>query len=135
MDNHVVMNTFLLPARAAAAVLLACAASACGSAPAATDSAGLLHQIQAQAADLACDTSQQCHALPVGAKACGGPESYLPWSSKRQDGSALRELAARHAALRRADNAKSGMLSNCLALPEPGASCQAGRCVLGTSAQ
>ena len=127
------MNTSPPLFRAAAALLLACATSACGSAPAAAgsaDSADLLRQIQAQTADLACDSPQQCHTLAVGAKACGGPERYLPWSSKRQDGTALRELAARHATLRRAEDAKSGMLSNCMAVQDPGASCVAGRCAL-----
>lgn len=134
MDNDRDMKTLPLLSRLAAAFVLACSASACGSAPAASapasDSAALLRQIQSQAADLSCDTAQQCHTLAVGAKACGGPESYLPWSSKRQDGAALRQLAERHAAVRRAEDAKSGMMSTCQVVPDPGASCEAGRCVL-----
>jgi hypothetical protein len=129
------MNTSLPLFRATAALLLACATSACGSAPAPTPASGtgsadLLRQIQVQTADLSCDGPQQCHTLAVGAKACGGPERYLPWSSKQQDGAALRELAAHHAALRRAEDTKSGMLSNCMAVQDPGANCVAGRCVL-----
>ncbi len=132
LDNDGSMKTPRLLSRTAAAALLACAAAACVSAPA-TDpdsSKELLRQIQQQSADLSCDSPQQCHTLAVGAKACGGPERYLPWSSKQQDGAALRDLAARHAALRRTEDAKSGMLSNCMAVPDPGASCVAGHCVL-----
>jgi len=130
------MKTLPLLSRLAAALVLACSASACGSAPAASapaaggDSASLLRQIQSQTADLSCDSAQQCHTLAVGAKACGGPERYLAWSSKRQNGAALRQLAERHAALRRAEDAKSGMMSTCQVVPDPGASCEAGRCVL-----
>lgn len=133
------MKTLPLLSRLAATFVLACSASACGSAPAASapaasapadDSAALLRQIQTQAADLSCDSAQQCHTLAVGAKACGGPERYLAWSSKRQDGAALRQLAERHAALRRAEDAKSGMMSTCQVVPDPGANCVAGRCVL-----
>ncbi len=126
------MKTPRLLSCTAAAILLACTAAACVSAPATepASSKELLRQIQEQTADLSCDGPQQCRTLAVGAKACGGPERYLPWSSKQQDGSALRELAARHATLRRAEDAKSGMLSNCSVVPDPGASCVAGRCVL-----
>lgn len=138
MDNDGSMKPHLVLTRPAAVMVLVCSASACGSAPAPAqpapdDSAALLRQVQSQAADLSCDSDQQCHTLAVGAKACGGPERYLPWSSKHQDGAALRALAARHAALRRAEDAKSGMLSNCLAVQDPGASCVAGRCLLRAS--
>ncbi|MFA9215625.1 MAG: hypothetical protein ACEQSK_00830 [Sphingomonadaceae bacterium] len=121
-------SSLLLPL--VAAVLLAC--STPPSAAPAASSADLLRQIEAQAAPLACSSSEQCHTLAVGAKACGGPERYLPWSSQQQDGSALRALAERHAALRRLEDRQSGMLSNCLAVQDPGASCNAGRCTLRT---
>jgi hypothetical protein len=142
------MNMTRLFIRLAAASLLAAAAAACGNAPAAKAtpaasgtpagpanpaaeaSVDVLRQIREQAADLSCDVSQQCHTLPLGAKPCGGPEGYLPWSSKNNDGAALRDLAARHTALRRAENARSGMLSTCSVTPDPGATCRAGRCVL-----
>lgn len=87
-------------------------------------------QIQAEIGDAACDTSDQCHTLPVGHKACGGPERYVAWSSKTSDGAKLAQLASEYAAARKAENARGGMLSNCMLERDPGASCNAKRCVL-----
>jgi hypothetical protein len=47
-------------------------------------------KIQAANSDLRCDNSSQCHSLGVGAKACGGPENYIAWSSKNSDGAQLK---------------------------------------------
>lgn len=136
------------PSRLNAAViaaLLAIATSACGSAPAAAapeakpmsnnssgkpSSQALWQQIQAEIGDAACDGPQQCHSIAVGAKACGGPDAYLAWSSKRSNEAKLRALIAAHAQARKDENATSGMVSDCRMVTDPGASCQAGRCVL-----
>ncbi|MBY0236925.1 MAG: hypothetical protein K2W93_18225 [Burkholderiaceae bacterium] len=135
------------PSRLNAAViaaLLALATSACGSAPAAPEakpmpsstssgknsSQALWQQIQAEIGDAACDGPQQCHSVAVGAKACGGPDAYLAWSSKRSNEAKLRALVAAHAQARKDENATSGMVSDCRMVTDPGASCQAGRCVL-----
>jgi hypothetical protein len=93
-------------------------------------SAELRQQIQTQIADDSCDSSQQCHTLPMGAKACGGPESYVAWSDKSLDGEKLRQLGERYAAARRFDNSRTGLMSNCALTPDPGAICRAKRCVL-----
>jgi hypothetical protein len=92
--------------------------------------AGLLARIEAERGDAACDTDAQCHTIGVGSKACGGPERYLAWSSRNGDGTRLRALVAEHAAARRADDAKAGMMSTCSVVPDPGATCSAGHCVL-----
>jgi len=94
------------------------------------DAAALLAQIEAARGDDACDSDAQCHTIGVGAKACGGPEHYLAWSSKNNDGSRLRALVEQHAQMRRAADAKAGMMSTCSVVPDPGAVCSAGRCVL-----
>jgi len=96
----------------------------------AADAAGLLAQIDAERGDAACDSDAQCHTVGVGAKACGGPERYVAWSSKHSDGLRLRALVEQHAQLRRVADAKSGMMSNCALEPDPGAACVAGRCQL-----
>lgn len=130
-----------LPARLAAASLLLLMTSACASPPApvsappspaaASASAdSLWQQIQAASANATCDNSGQCHTIGIGAKACGGPESYLPWSSKQDDGAALKQLVEQHAAALRARDAREAMMSTCSVVSSPGASCQANRCVL-----
>jgi hypothetical protein len=77
----------------------------------------------------ACSADAQCHTIGVGAKACGGPERYLAWSSRDDDGTRLRALVAEHAAARRAEDSKAGMMSTCSVVPDPGAACVAGQCV------
>lgn len=132
------MKTALPPRflRLAAASLLTLAASACGSAPPATPAPAvgkteqLWQKIQAANADLSCNTQSDCHTIGAGAKACGGPERYLAWSSKSSDGAALKALVAQHAAARRADDEREHMMSTCSMISDPGASCRAGVCVV-----
>ena len=104
------------------------------SGPAATATAGgtaaLYARIEAARGAAACDTDDQCHTIGVGAKACGGPEQYLAWSSRNDDGTRLRALVAEHSAARRADDMKRGVVSNCAMALDPGATCAAGHCVL-----
>jgi hypothetical protein len=92
--------------------------------------ADLLARIEAERGAAACDMDAQCHTIGIGSKACGGPERYLAWSSRNGDGTRLRALVAEHAAARRADDAKAGMMSTCSVVPDPGATCSAGHCVL-----
>ena len=124
--------------RAACAAILLLATSACGSAPAqdappAPGNAGLLAQIQAEVGSAACDSTQQCQTIAIGAKACGGPERYLAWSSKENDGKKLKALAQAHAEASRKQQQADGMMSTCSIVTDPGATCEAGRCVLQKS--
>lgn len=96
-------------------------------------SGNLLARIDA-ARGTACSADAQCHTIGVGARACGGPERYLAWSSRDDDGTRLRALVAQHAAARRAEDAKAGMMSTCSVVPDPGAACVAGQCVLQSAA-
>ena len=136
---HIPTSPILLPLlRAACSSIVLLAASACGSAPAqdappAPGNAGLLAQIQAEVGAAACDSTQQCHTLAIGAKACGGPERYLAWSSKDHDGKTLKALAQAQAEASRKQQQADGMMSTCAIVTDPGATCEAGRCVLQKS--
>lgn len=122
-------STSLRLAAASLLILTACAgARPPAEAPNAT--ASLWQQIQSANRDLSCNSDSDCHTIGVGAKACGGPESYLAWSSKGNDGAQLRQLVQQHAAARRADDARQGVMSTCTAISDPGASCRAGQCTL-----
>jgi hypothetical protein len=130
------MNTTTL-SRTLAGLALLLASTACRSdapqapsAAAASRTADLLARIEAERGDAACDTESQCHSIAIGNKACGGPERYMAWSSKANDGTRLRALVAEHAAARKADDAKAGMASTCSFVTDPGATCSAGHCVL-----
>jgi hypothetical protein len=103
-------------------------------------SQAMWQKIQEEIGDAACDNAGQCRTLPVGHKACGGPEGYVAYSTKNTDAAKLAQLAADHAAARKGENERSGMASNCMMERDPGATCSAGRCVLlkggaGVSAQ
>ena len=93
-----------------------------------------LARIRAAIGSATCTDNSQCRTLPVGARACGGPEAYLAYSSAGGQEAALRALAERYQQERQAANTKSGMVSTCQFMPDPGAVCTAGTCQLGNAA-
>lgn len=137
LAHHATMKTPTLPTllRAACASLVVLSITACGSAPTATPApapggASLAEQIKAEVGDAACDAPRQCQTLAIGAKACGGPERYLAWSNKSNDGKQLTALAQAQAEASRKLQQADGMMSTCAIVTDPGATCEAGRCVL-----
>lgn len=94
--------------------------------------ADLLAQIRNEMGTAICSSDAQCRTLPVGAKACGGPQAWVPWSTQMGRPEVLRDWADQLATLQRLRHARSGELSNCQHYPDPGSMCQAQRCVLRT---
>ncbi|MEJ7806778.1 MAG: hypothetical protein WKG03_12770 [Telluria sp.] len=142
------MKTFPTLTRLCGALLLAAAGSACSgvnnSAPATppapppavkaaapAPATNLLQQLRAEIGSAACDSAKQCKSVAVGHKACGGPESYLAWSTKSSDAARVQQLADAYRDQRKAQDAASGMMSTCSMVMDPGATCNAGRCVSG----
>ena len=91
----------------------------------------------------ACDSAAQCRTLPLGARACGGPESYVAWSVLGTNQAALQRAADRYGQWQAQQQARSGMMSICMVEIDPGAVCSrsattaqpgTGRCVLGNGA-
>ena len=80
-----------------------------------------IDRIRALIGDAACDSDDQCRTVPVGAKACGGPEYYLAWSTKRTDPSAFRDASA--GSLPPPARRSPGMKSDCMLVADPGAYC------------
>ena len=91
-----------------------------------------LEQIRTLLGKASCTDSSQCHTVPIGARACGGPQRYLAWSSTDTSGDALQALADRYKAERQAEIKAKGEISDCRFLVDPGAVCRAGTCQLGT---
>jgi hypothetical protein len=106
-----------------------CTAASVGSAPARAEGGTdrgtdrELEALQELIGDAACRDDTQCRTLPVGSLACGGPASYLPWSTLRSNEAALKAAAA-PLAHRRPGSAR-GEMSICRVLPDPGARCVA----------
>jgi hypothetical protein len=126
------MRKFSLLLLLALLTCYACSAVTPASVPA-PPPADLLPQIRALIGTAACTDNAQCHTLPLGARACGGPQSYLPWSSAHTDGAALRALGQRYQEQQRAHDAAAGLVSDCRFVADPGAQCRAGTCQLNAS--
>ena len=102
------------------------------SAPA--DETALLARLRTEIGDARCTADTQCRTLGVGHKACGGPQQWWAWSTLTARGERLQAWADELAALQKQRQEASGMLSNCLYVADPGAVCQAQRCVLRSGA-
>ena len=111
-----------------AAVALAQALSACATPEADADPS--VKAIERAIGSAACDQDSQCRTLPLGQKACGGPQRWLAWSTKATDQAALRERLDRLSAVDAHPPARPAGASNCALVPDPGASCVDGRCAL-----
>ena len=100
----------------------------------AASGANALDDIRRLIGSASCSDSSQCRTLPVGARACGGPQEYLPWSTLKTDERALTSVAERYKAERQSQIKSSGEMSTCRFMPDPGAVCVAGACQLGAAA-
>ena len=113
---------------------------ACASASPASDTGdheaevAIVSKVDAAIGQAPCSTDAQCRTIGVGANACGGPAAWRPWSTQTNGkGESLQSLADQLGVLQRRRQAQSGIVSTCRYIPDPGASCQAQRCVLKTA--
>jgi hypothetical protein len=61
----------------------------------------------------------QCAAIPLGAKACGGPSRYIVYSREVSDQARLSELTDRFTRLEKEENAIRNATSDCSFLMAP----------------
>jgi hypothetical protein len=115
----------LLPVAFAARADVASASGAV--ATSAQKAAQTLEKITSAIGTPQCTQDQQCQTIAIGHKACGGPEYYLTWSSAHTSSTVLKKLAARYSKLREAEHARTGGLSTCILVTDPGAMCQVGQ--------
>ena len=92
---------------------------------AAQDSAALAAVIRDLIGTPTCSSDDQCRSLPYGAKACGGPQGYVAWSTLVSDESALKAAGERFAARRREELRAGHAMSDCALVVDPGALCVA----------
>ncbi len=121
-----------LAALLASLLLTACQAQPRASALGAADEAALQARLRSAIGDAVCSSDAQCRTLAVGEKACGGPEAWWAFSVASAQADQLPGWAAELSALSRQRNLRSGSVSNCQYQPDPGAVCQAQRCLLAT---
>lgn len=97
------------------------------------ESQRLARELRGLIGPAACTAHAQCAALPVGAKACGGPAGYWAWAPQAPNADRIQAVAQRLADAQRRENEASGLRSNCAIAPPPSAVCTAGRCELQTT--
>lgn len=79
----------------------------------------LEQQARALARTDGCDRVDQCTAAPMGAKPCGGPQTYLVYCKATTDEAALMRVLDE---LKRAEeeyNRTAGTVSDCMLVPQP----------------
>lgn len=83
-----------------------------------------------------CQQDSECRSVGIGRQACGGPQQFLPWSTRHTETKALEAAVARYSEQRLKQIASDGEMSTCAVLPDPGARCErapgavTGQCVL-----
>lgn len=85
----------------------------------------LLIELRQLIGSASCSDDSQCRALAIGAKACGGPESYVAWSTVGTDAARLQALAHQYRDARQARNQRLGLISDCAVVPQPEVRCLA----------
>jgi hypothetical protein len=116
----------------ACVVVISVACAAPPPEPAHADPAAWSKELERAIGDAACDHDSQCRTIAVGHKACGGPERWVAWSTKVTDEAKLRALFAPRGAADLPPPERPGLRSNCAIVPDPGAVCVDGRCILRT---
>ena len=109
-------------------------------AAAAEPGAATLAQIERLIGLAPCTSDQQCRVAGIGARPCGGPESYRAWSTQNTSAEKLEQCLRDHADERTRWHEKVGRLSTCEFRLPPLAQClregaQPGRCVLVPQSQ
>jgi hypothetical protein len=91
-------------------------------------------QIRKETGNPGCTASEQCRTAAIGAKICGGPAAYVPYSivdtdEQRflSDVNEFNKLSALHARLR---SVELGVTSDCVLVTDPGAACVSNVCTL-----
>lgn len=78
-----------------------------------------------------CETEADCEAVPLGAKACGGPWSYVVASKESETYDDVVALSEELERIERLYNLVAEILSDCAHVPAPDVACEEGVC-LGT---
>lgn len=86
-------------------------------------------QIQAAIADKSCNSDADCALVEVGAKPCGGPETYEPYSKPNVDEARLQELAVAYKKERQDYFKDNQIMGICVVTPKPSVSCVNNQCI------
>jgi hypothetical protein len=88
----------------------------------------LMREAKALAHAEGCTTADQCAVLPLGERACGGPEDYVVYCPRSTDVAALKAKAGELGRAQKAFNAKYQLVSTCELRQPPTATIAGGAC-------
>lgn len=84
--------------------------------------------MEREVGDAAAKRPEQCRAIPLGSKACGGPQSFLVYSTAVSNERRLQELARQYAEAEEKYNRVTGAVSTCSFLMPPEVHLEHGKC-------
>jgi hypothetical protein len=70
----------------------------------------------------------QCRVIAFGAKACGGPKTYLVYSGLQTNENKLKQLVGQYNSLEDKINKETNAISDCMFIVEPKPTIQNGMC-------
>lgn len=88
-----------------------------------------LQQIESAIADKSCSNNTDCGLVEVGAKPCGGPETYEAYSKPNVDEEKLHALASAYKKERQDYFKENQIMGICVVTPKPNVGCVNNQCV------
>ena len=85
-------------------------------------------EIRDMVANRSASKANQCHTMAVGAKACGGPATYIIYSTKNVNESDLEDRVCYYTAFQRAMNTEYELVSDCALEAAPNIELRDGTC-------
>ena len=93
----------------------------------------LRDEIKAEIGTPAAEERAQCRTMALGVKPCGGPWTYLVYSTAVSDEAKLRKLVDEFNELDRKRNEEDGLISDCSVVSEPKVTLADGVCSIAGS--
>jgi hypothetical protein len=90
--------------------------------------ARLEREARSLASTAGCRSAEDCRVAPLGARACGGPRSYIAYCRATTDSARLFRKLAELERAEQAYNERSGMASICSLVTPPAVGYSGGRC-------
>lgn len=88
-----------------------------------------LQQIESAIADKSCSSDTACGLIGVGAKPCGGPETYAAYSQPNVDEEKLHALANAYKKERQDYFKENQIMGICVVTPKPNVACVNNQCI------
>ncbi|MRX28616.1 hypothetical protein [Kangiella sp. HZ709] len=78
--------------------------------------------------DKSCQQDSDCGVVGLGARACGGPDSYAVYSKANIDAEQLQSMTKQLESLHKTYNQENQIMSICMMEPKPGFACIDNQC-------